>query len=204
MTTRFTVGVGMVVLMASLAGSAGAAGNTAASGNSPEAVVRRAYQEVLGRAPDEGAMRTYRPLIVEKGWTEQQVCDALRQSDEYKTVGRQRAAPGMVKRAYQDVLGRDPDPAGLKTFTAKIVEQNWSEDDVRNELRKSKENTEAAGLTQKDAEAIVRGAYREVLGRNADPDGLALFTQRILRDHWNKEAVEKELKKSPEYKQKRK
>ena len=50
----------------------------------PDAKTRRAYQKILGRAPDEGGLQHYRKLIVDKGWTEPDVENDLKKSAEYR------------------------------------------------------------------------------------------------------------------------
>jgi len=42
-------------------------------------------------------------------------------------------------RAYRNVLGRDPDPAGLEGYVQGVLRKKWTEADVERELRKSDE-----------------------------------------------------------------
>jgi Peptidase inhibitor family I36 len=52
------------------------------------------------------------------------------------------------------------------------------------------------------AEEIVRRAYREVLRR--EPDGASRgYVDRVLRDNWSQNDVERELRRSAEYRQRR-
>jgi hypothetical protein len=48
-------------------------------------IVRRAYQSVLNREPDAAGMRDYKARIMNDRWTEQQLVNALRNSDEYRS-----------------------------------------------------------------------------------------------------------------------
>ena len=48
-------------------------------------------------------------------------------------------ATSMVRRAYRSVLGREPDEAGLRAYTDKVVREGWSERDLVNALRSSDE-----------------------------------------------------------------
>lgn len=52
-------------------------------------------------------------------------------------------------------------------------------------------------------EMIVRRAYRDILGRDVDPSGLATYTRLIEREGWSEEQVRAALRASDEYKQKR-
>lgn len=101
----------------------------------PERVIRRAYQDILEREPDEQGMRHYRSLIIDRGWTERQVREALRDSDEYRGPTMTRR----LNRIYQELLGRDADPRGFEHYRDKIVRQGWSDEDVRRDIRNSAE-----------------------------------------------------------------
>jgi len=48
-------------------------------------MVRRAYQSVLNREPDAGGLRDYKARVMNDRWTEQQLVNALRNSDEYRS-----------------------------------------------------------------------------------------------------------------------
>jgi hypothetical protein len=45
----------------------------------------------------------------------------------------------MVRRAYRNILNREPDAGGLDSYTAKIVRDGWTEADVARALRDSDE-----------------------------------------------------------------
>jgi hypothetical protein len=116
----------------------------------------------------------------------------------------------IVRRAYQDVLGREPDPAGLREYRLRLLDDGWSEADVREALRRSPEfrqqtraNREMAReMSRQQAEEIVRRAYVSVLGREPDA-GAQGFVTRVLRDNWSEQDVARELRKSPEYRNRR-
>ena len=56
-------------------------------------------------------------------------------------------------------------------------------------------------MTREQAQAIVRSAYQNVLGREPDP-GSAGYVDRVFKDHWSQQQVENELRNSVEYRQK--
>jgi len=101
----------------------------------PDLIIRRAYQDLLGRDPDRDGLRTYRSLVIDQGWTERMVRDEIRRSAEYRGAGVDR----IITRAYQDLLGRDPDPAGRAHYRKLILERGWSEQELRDALRRSDE-----------------------------------------------------------------
>lgn len=59
-----------------------------------------------------------------------------------------------------------------------------------------------ARVSRDEAEAIVRRAYQAVLGRDPDP-GARGWVDRVMRDRWTQRDVERELRKSPEYRNRR-
>lgn len=97
----------------------------------PDVIIKRAYQDILGRDPDPEGRRHYRGLIIDQGWTERMVRDHMRKGDEY----RGPAVDRIIKRAYNDLLNRDPDPSGLQTYRRLILEKNWTEAQVRDAIR---------------------------------------------------------------------
>lgn len=169
----------------------------------PEVIIRRAYRDILGRDPDAEGMRTYRTNIVDRNWSEQDVREALRNSPEYASGGaRTASADRIIRRAYQDILGREPDPSGLETYRRNIVDRGWDEQDVRTALRKSQERRDVVrgtrNLTDADAADIVRRSYQSVLHREPDDTGMREYKARVLNDHWTEQQVVQALRSSQE------
>jgi hypothetical protein len=104
----------------------------------------------------------------------------------------------IVRRAYQDILERDPDPAGLREYRSRIIDDGWTEQQVREALRNSPEYRQKNTMTYAKAQDIVRSAYLAVLGREPDA-GSRGYVDRVFRDKWTQQDVERELRKSPEY-----
>jgi hypothetical protein len=163
----------------------------------PDRVIRRAYEDILDREPDEKGLRLYRSRMIDDDWTEEDVRKALRESPEYEKRERE-SADKIVREAYKDVLGRDPDARGLASYRKKILDDGWDERDVREALRKSPEYRKKGRTTRQEAEEIVARAYQDVLGRDPDPAG-STYVDRVLRDHWTEEDVARELRQSDEY-----
>jgi hypothetical protein len=183
------------------------------------AIISRAYEDILGRKPDPAGMQSYRRHIIQEGWSEQDVREALRQSPEYRSSTRRTAsADGIIKRAYRDELHREPDQSGLDSYRRAILENGWDEQDVRRALRHSDERhgsrgsepgargqdygsrgAEPGARGQDYATQVVRNAYLAVLHREPDATGLRDYGARVTRDHWSQADVEKALRDSPEY-----
>jgi hypothetical protein len=101
----------------------------------PEAVIRKVFHDLLARAPEPADLRHYRSLIADQGWTEQMLHDHIRHGNEYRREGVDR----IIRRAYREVLGRDPDPGGLKQYRRALLEKDWTEGDLRDDLQRSEE-----------------------------------------------------------------
>jgi hypothetical protein len=100
-----------------------------------ERIINRAYEDILGRKADPSGMRMYRVRMIDEGWSEGDVRNDLRNSPEYKN----KKVDLIIKRAYQDLLGRDPDRAGYEKYRQRLVEVGWDEEDVRRNIRESQE-----------------------------------------------------------------
>ena len=108
----------------------------------------------------------------------------------------ERDATEIVTQAYEDILGRKPDAGGLREYRCHIIDDGWSEEDVRNDLKKSEE------YTSKKADRIIKDAYQDLLGRKPDGGGLANYRKHIAEDGWSEEDVRNDLRNSAEYKKK--
>lgn len=165
--------------------------------------MKRAYEDILNREPDQQGMRTYRSHIIDDNWSEQDVRNDLRKSAE-RAGKTPESADAVITRAYQDILGRNPDSTGLANYRAKLLYQNWSERDVRSDLKKSQEARSSGGVSNDQASQMVRRAYQNVLGREPDPTGNALYVQKITQSRWSENDVANALRNSQEYRQRHK
>ncbi len=100
-----------------------------------EAVVRRAYQDILGRDADPQGLQTYVGIMQDRGWDEARLRKEFERSTEYRTV----TVPREITEIYRDLLEREPDPAGLRFYTDRVVRANWSFSRVRDALMRSPE-----------------------------------------------------------------
>ena len=164
--------------------------------------IRNAHRDIVGRDPDEEGLRDYRGRVTERGWTERQVRQSMRENSDYRS-NPSASADRIITRAYQDLLGRAPDASGMASFRNQIVEHGWDEHDVRNAIMNSPEyrQKDSGAMTEPRAREVVRRAYLSVLGREPDP-GSAGFVQHVLRDHWTEREVARELRNSDEFRNK--
>ncbi len=99
----------------------------------------------------------------------------------------------IVENAYQDVLGRKADKAGMRIYRSKIIDEGWTEAQVRTALRSSPESQNAG------ADVIINRAYEDVLNRKPDRGGMELYRKNIIGNHWTEKQVRDSLRLSQEY-----
>ena len=155
-----------------------------------ERVVRAAYRDILSRDVDGPGLRLYLSRLVEAGWNEEQLREQLRRSEEFK----HRDLEAIIRRVYHDVLGRPPDASGIAAYQ-RSLSRGMTESEMREDLRRSRE-----GAEKQVALAITR-AYREILRRDPDPDGLKSYTELMQRKGWTEEDVRNGLRRSEEFRQ---
>lgn len=160
---------------------------------SAEAIVQRAYQEVLVRRADPTGLRHYREILMREGWSERQLIEDLQRSAEARAIKPDEA----IARAYRDVLGREPDPSGLASYRNKWRD-GWTQGRIREELRRSPE-----GRDREVKETITR-AYRELLGRDPDPDGYAAYERLLRREGGTERDLRAAIMAGEEYRQRQK
>jgi hypothetical protein len=159
---------------------------------SADQLIQRAYRDVLNRAADPEGLRHYRQKLLYAGWSERDVIRDLQRSREARAVNADEA----IHRAYQEVLGREPDAKGLAHYRAKWRD-GWTQGQIRDDLRRS-----AEGRNNAIHAAIVR-AYRDLLGREPDPAGFATY-ERLMRERGYSELdVRRAIMAGDEYRQRK-
>ncbi len=153
-----------------------------------ERAVRAAYRDILGREPDERGLKQYRERLMEHGWTEDELRDNLRHSDEF----RHRDVDAIVRKVYREVFGRDPDASGRESYT-RSLRNGMSEAEFRADLKRSPE------YRTKAARDSVTRAYRDLLRREPDPSGLDYYTRQMLEHGWDENRVRESIRSSEEY-----
>jgi hypothetical protein len=196
------------------------------SASSVDRMIERAFDDVLGRRPDSREMRLYRTRVYEDDWTERDIRAELRrladERDRYGNGSGYGSGSGsgygnsggygtssnrpssqdvdrIITRAYQDILGRDPDTQGLREYRRRMLDDGWTERQVRDTLRRS---TEKAEIDDAEVDRMITRAYRAVLGRAPDASGLANFRTQVRTKGWTESDVRQALRESPEYREK--
>jgi TorA maturation chaperone TorD len=200
-----------------LAGALAAPGTThagiattlaAAPSSSTDRAIYRAFRDVLDRDPTDRELRRYRERVQADDWSEQDIRDSLRRRSDVRRPATTRdeartaeEADRITRDAYRDVLDREPDAATLRRYRRLILDDNWSEDKVRASLREGSDYRAQTEMTRQSAEEIVRRAYLSTLGREPDPASRG-YVDGVLYDGWTQADVERDIRKSPEYRNK--
>lgn len=103
----------------------------------------------------------------------------------------------IVRKAYLDVLDREPDSTGLVQYAGIVEDRGWSEDRLRKELRRSHEYRNVTIPNR------ISKAYKEVLGRAPDSAGRSFYTRQMISRGWTETRLRDALKQSPEYAQRK-
>ena len=103
-----------------------------------------------------------------------------------------RTAENIVRRAYRDILVRDPDAEGLRAYREKLMDGRLTEASLRASLQ---ESVERDALHFDD---VITKAYREILHRDPDPDGLKHYHQLMAEKGWTEPQLRADLLRSSE------
>jgi len=101
----------------------------------PEKAIKSAFKDLLGREPSASELRDFRGRFIDSGWDERMLREHLRTDSHY----RSDMANFIIGQAYLEVLGREADRGGLESYRKKVLNGNWTESDVKDDLRKSDE-----------------------------------------------------------------
>ncbi len=97
-------------------------------------IIDRAFDDLLERPPTTAERDEYRRRLLKDG-TEDGIRRNIKKTEEYKyTIPRAK-----ITKAYQEILGRDPDPQGLENYRKHMINDGWSIERVRQTLLKSPE-----------------------------------------------------------------
>lgn len=92
----------------------------------------------------------------------------------------------LIQKAYRELLRRDPDENGRRSYRRHLLEDGWTEDQLRHSIRESDEFRELA-------DRMIVQAFRDVLKRAPDRGELNWFRDQVIREGWMEEDVRRAL-----------
>jgi hypothetical protein len=151
-------------------------------------IIDRVFPELLERKPSPEDRQHYRKQILRRGYTEEDVRRKLKESTEYRvTLPNEK-----IVRAFVAVLGREPDLSGCEPFRRLILDRGYSEENLREHLRRSEEFRERSKL-------LITRIYQEMLEREPDPQGLEHYRRAMIDRGWTEHQVRESIRRSEEY-----
>ncbi|GAB6059296.1 DUF4214 domain-containing protein [Desulfonatronum parangueonense] len=99
----------------------------------------------------------------------------------------------IITRAYEDILGRKPDPNGMRHFLSRMIDEQWDETRVRAALRESEE------FRLRQIDIVLNRAYEDLLRRKPDPEGRETYRNRMLSNGWDEQRVRRDIMDSEEF-----
>ena len=152
--------------------------------------IKSLYKNILGREADTEGLQYWsdKDPRAQEGFTPQELEEIsadFRRSPEYqkKMASAQAPSPApstspaapsrdeQIKSLYKNVLGREADTEGLKYWSQSG--QNIGE--IESNIRRSSEYQSKAPAQSRDEQ--IKSLYKNVLGREADPEGLKYWSQ---------------------------
>lgn len=171
-----------------------------------KAQITQLYRTYLGREPDAAGLEFYSnpqfslDLIANDIANSQEARNFAEEAARNEAISARQYAAGNaateaeVQAAYQDILGREADPAGLNFY----LESDFSPDQIREVLLASPERQ---GMAAREfatgtpaTEEQVRAIYRDVLGREPDKAGLQFY----LGSKFSADQIRANIQGSPE------
>jgi hypothetical protein len=132
-------------------------------------IIRDGFQGVLGRDPEEKALRAYEGSFPGLGVSG--VIRDLTESGQAWEKQKLAHAKELIREAYQGVLGRDPEVESQKAYEKSFTELGT--DCLIKELSGSQEAWEKQKGAH--AEELIREAYLGVLGREPEEEALETY-----------------------------
>ncbi|MEJ8476858.1 DUF4214 domain-containing protein [Roseibium algae] len=183
-------------------------------------VVYDSYQAVFGREPDAAGLDQWFDEVQAGNLSHSQLVDELVLSAEYLNEFSTLSNEDFVAHLYQDILGRTASATESAGWMSQLIDQGARKSVVMGVLGSSEFNNANAAarntyinnsamaqpepapvLTSSERAnlEIVYNAYRGVLGRAPDANGLDMWFHRVENNNWSQSQLIDQLLVSTEY-----
>jgi Ca2+-binding RTX toxin-like protein len=153
--------------------------------NAAFAQVLRAYDTVLGRAPDQAGLDYYVDRIEDAGWSLIGVANDIAGSQEFQAATGGLSNGAFVEYIYDHALQRAPDTGG-RTFYTQALDNGMSRGAFVVDLSESAEHRDLTSrqvangfFNTDDTYQSVALLYDGAFGRLPDSNGLAYYADRV-------------------------
>lgn len=156
--------------------------------------INNTYLQVLGRRVNPNELNNYSQKMNDQSWSLMQVRrDVVHNNSEFNQV---------INNIHQELLGRNTNPAELQSIQ-KLVIDGQNLDYVRNSIANSPEarNINNTGVNNLRTEQAINNIFSNVLGRNANPNDLRDYSQKMNDENWSLMQVRREVASKPELNQ---
>lgn len=169
--------------------------------------VTRLYQAALGRTPEWNGLRNW-AYQMKDGMTQLEAASGFAQSAEFKSRTGADTTDGFLHLMYQNVLGREPDPGGLQTWTKAMSDGMTRAEVLRNFANSTEFIENTRDLTTEYSWAgnraewsgFVFGMYQATFNRLPDPVGFPHWTE-VLANTGDTQLVAQQFAASAEFQQ---
>jgi hypothetical protein len=171
------------------------------------AQVYRLYGTTLDRVPDPGGLKHWVTGLESGSLTLQQAADGFTSSPEFQSKYGNLDNAGFVDLLYDNVLGRDPDPAGFQNWLNAMANgMNRSEvvlafSEAPENIELTRPAVEQGIWVRDDQAAMVARLYDTTLDRLPDAQGLNTWVNAI-KDGMTSQQAANGFTGSPEFQQK--
>jgi hypothetical protein len=143
-------------------------GNYAARFVEAKSVVQALYADILFRGVDPAGLQSWSAMLA-GGSGQPALVAALTSSDEYIQL--------RIAQAYLEVLGRQPDTAGLANWMTEIKSGRATVDDVKRRFYDSQEYYDRTGGTPA---GYIDLLYRTAFARSASPGEISYWSAQLV------------------------
>ncbi len=148
------------------------------------AFIERLYQNIMGRAADQGGLDTWKNKLKNEGWTATQVAKFFYDSDEFKNLNV--SDEEFLRKTYKTFFDREPDQGGFNYWLDQMKNSGKKRESIfygfalSDEFKKVCEKYGVTPYNQEDGiKAFTVRFYNIILNRESDPGGLKFWVDQI-------------------------
>jgi hypothetical protein len=155
-------------------------------------IIRDGFRGVLGREPEEEALKAYQGSLPRLGIVG--LTKDLATSKEAWEKQKAAHAEELIRQFYQSLLGREPDPQGMESYRS-VIGGKGIQEVLAGLIRSAESWHHISGLNPQE---LLRILYRGILEREADEGGITAKVEKIRKQIPWKEIIS-EMLQSPEF-----